>query len=103
MTAIGETTSDAVHHPRTVHVTVRTPAGASGEFDFEVDELVISAVNTAVERFVSERKLAAGDYGLALVRGGETTDLTDTNKLEDYGIVDRDVLHLINEKPQVDG
>jgi hypothetical protein len=119
MTAITDAAESVEPHRRTVHVTVRTPAGAAGEFDYQGDELVISAVNTAVEYFVTraqptsrpparsapsiERQLAPGDYGMTVVRHGESTDMTDTSKLDDYGIVDGDELHLINEKPQVDG
>jgi len=91
------------HHDEKIHVTVRTPAGASHGFDFDRHELGVAAVATAVEHFVKGHELAPDDYGLAIVRDGTATDILDTNELCAYDIVDGDVLHLVVEKPQVDG
>ena len=100
MSGIGE---DGRSVDEKVEVTVRTPAGASAEFKFRLAELTIEATSRAIEHFVAKRELEAGDYGLELIRGGGATPMLDTNELRDYGLRDGDVLHLIPEKPQVDG
>lgn len=86
-----------------VRVVVRTPAGASHDFNFQGRELVAEAAAKAIEYFVGQNLLEPGDYGLELVRDGQSTDMLDTNTLADYGVRDGDTLHLIPEKPQVDG
>jgi len=35
---------------------------------------------------VAAGRLDDGDYGLALLRGGQPTGLTDSGRLDDYGI-----------------
>ncbi len=95
--------SSSGHGHDHVRVTVRTPAGASHTFTFENNELVVSATATAVEHFVKAHELASDDYGLALIRAGEPVPMLDTDELRAYDVVDGDVLHLIVEKPQVDG
>ena len=84
-------------------VTVRTPAGSSAPFSFKDNTKVDKVVRTAVDHFVGRGELTNGDYGLALARGGTATELADDSRLDDDGVVDGDVLHLINRAPQVDG
>lgn len=91
----------AGHH--TVDVVVRTPAGASHDFTFRLDELGATAAAKAIEHFVKHEEIEAGDYVLELVRDGVPTPIADTARLSDYGLRDGDQLHLIAAKPQVDG
>ena len=86
-----------------VDVTVRTPAGHSAPFTFKANERADKVVRVAVDQFVSQGQLAAGDCSLAVVRDGDAVDLADAGRLDDYGIVDSDVLVLISKAPQVDG
>ena len=95
--------SDSAEGSRKLRVTVRTPAGVPHDFDFREEELVAEAAAKAIAHFVDKHELESGDYGLELVRDGTATDLLDTNTLRDYEVKDGDVLHLIPEKPQVDG
>jgi hypothetical protein len=91
----------AEHH--SVNVVVRTPAGASHDFTFQLDELGATAAAKAIEYFVKHEEIEAGDYVLELVRDGKPTPIADTARLSDYDIHDGDELHLITAKPQVDG
>lgn len=84
-------------------VTVRTPAGATAPFSFKDNTKVAKAIRVAVGFFVGRGELTDGDYGLALARQGTATELADDSRLDDDGVVDGDVLHLINRAPQVDG
>ncbi len=86
-----------------LQVTIRTPAGYGELFSVGALERVEVVAWQAVKRFVAARQLAPGEYGLALVRGGEATDLADDARLEDCGVGDADVLSLISKEPQVDG
>jgi hypothetical protein len=86
-----------------LEVTVRTPAGASAQFEFKDNTKVQKAIKIAVDYFVGKGELTDGDYGLALARHGTATELPDDTRLDDDGVVDGDVLHLINRAPQVDG
>lgn len=52
---------------------------------------------------VAVGQLTAGEFGLALVRNSEATPMNDAGRLDDYHVVDDDVLHLVNKAPQVDG
>ncbi len=90
-------------HDKELSVTVRTPAGASAPFDFKDNIRVDKAIRDAVLHFVAKGELAAGDYGLALVRDGAATPLAEDSRLDEDGVVDGDVLHLTNKGPQVDG
>ena len=94
-----------IAEPRADHVevTVRTPAGEGHKFTFKLSELVVNAAATAIDHFVKHQELAPGEYGLAVVRDSESTPMISTNELSAYSIVTGDVLHLINEAPQVDG
>jgi uncharacterized ubiquitin-like protein YukD len=86
-----------------IKAPIRTPAGASHLFNLRLDELVAEVVSDAVRYFVDHNELAAGDYGLAVIRDGQAEPMVDTSRLKDYGITDADVLQLIPEAPQVDG
>jgi len=99
-------TASKAHKPekdREISVTVRTPGGASHTFDFTRNTRVDKVIRQAVAHFVGTGELAAGDYGLALVRSGTATPLDNSTHLDDAGVVDGDVLHLTNKAPQVDG
>ncbi|MGH2708200.1 MAG: hypothetical protein ACRDJF_12650 [Actinomycetota bacterium] len=86
-----------------LRVTIRTPAGYSSPFSIDAHERVEAVTRQAVKHFVAARQLAPGEYGLALVRGGQATDLADDARLEDCGVGEADVLSLISKGPQVDG
>lgn len=86
-----------------LEVTVRTPAGHPHKFTFNDHERVEKATNEAVEHFVRTGELAVGEYGLALIRDGRTIELASGARLDDFDIVDGDVLALYNKRPQVDG
>ncbi len=86
-----------------VEVVVRTPAGASQPFTFDRHELAANAVATSIDYFVKKHEIEPGDYALELVREGHGTPIPDTARLSDYDIRDKDQLHLIAERPQVDG
>ena len=89
------------HEP--IKVVVRTPAGASRLFTFDRHELGANAVATSIDYFVAKHEIEPGDYGLELVREGQATPIPDTARLSDFDIRDEDQLHLITERPQVDG
>ncbi|MCC6174059.1 MAG: hypothetical protein IT305_02040 [Chloroflexi bacterium] len=90
-------------NPHHITVTIRTPAGNSHTFEVKPHDRVDKTVRTAVEYFVEHGQLAQGQYGLALVRDGQATEMVDSGRLEDYGIKAGDTLHLITKDPQVDG
>ncbi len=96
-------TEDLEDRREHVEVTVRNPAGASHPFDLDLDELVAEVVATVIEFFVKRNELAPGDYGLAVIRGGQAEPMADTSRLAEYHITREDVLVLIPEAPQVDG
>jgi hypothetical protein len=80
-------------------VRIRTPAGIGHDFDFDGDDGVDETVQSAVRHFVAHNQLAAGRYGLAVIREGEAVEMPDTARLEDFRVVDGDVLCLINQDP----
>lgn len=84
-------------------VPVRTPAGASKAFALRSNELVVEVISAAVTYFVGQNELAAGDYGLAVIRGGQAVPMADTSRLSENDITNEDVLVLVPEAPQVDG
>jgi len=90
-------------HHDAVEVTVRSPAGHSHEFRFELDEFGAEAAATAIAYFVERKEIEAGDYVLELLRDGERTPIADTARLRDYDLHNGAELHLITAKPQVDG
>ncbi|MDX6297731.1 MAG: hypothetical protein QOI51_1588 [Nocardioidaceae bacterium] len=87
----------------TLELTVRTPAGHPFEFCFKDDTRVSKAAREATDHFVHVGLLEAGAYGLALIRGGRIDELADGARLDDFNIVDGDILALYPKKPQVDG
>jgi hypothetical protein len=93
----------ASEHYDHLELPVRTPAGAMHPFSLRLDELVAEVIFIAIRYFVEHNELAAGDYGLAVIRGGQAEPMADTSRLEDYGITKGDVLQLVPEAPQVDG
>jgi hypothetical protein len=74
--------------PETITVTVRTPAGTPHPFEVRANERVDKVVRNAVRYFLQAGQLAAGEYGLALIRDGRAEDLADAARLEDYGVVE---------------
>jgi hypothetical protein len=90
-------------HDKTLEVVVRTPAGHPHAFSFKRNTRVDKAAREAERYFVAEGQLEAGDYGLALIRDGQSIELADGARLDDYDIIDGDVLALYPKKPQVDG
>lgn len=88
---------------KTLTVVIRTPGNIPATFEFRGHDRVDKATREAVAYFIGRNELVAGDYGMALVRGGEGVELNDAGRLEDYDVVDGDELHLINRAPQVDG
>jgi hypothetical protein len=83
---------------------IRATNGASWVTDdFRSNMRVDHVRRKAVEHFIEEGAMAAGDYLLAVVEGGATRDLIDAQKLDAAGVVDRSVLVLIPRQPQVDG
>jgi hypothetical protein len=94
---------DKDKYDKTLEVTVRTPAGHPQEFSFKHNSRVEKAAREAERYFVAHGQIEAGDYGLALIRDGRIVELADGARLDDYDIVDGDVLALFPKKPQVDG
>lgn len=88
---------------KTITVVIRTPGNIPGTFEIRRHDRVDKVVREAVGYFVGRNELAAGDYGLALVRDGNGVELNDAGRFDDYDIVEGDELHLINRAPQVDG
>ncbi len=98
--SVSAATQDREHK---IEVVIRTPAGAEHRFEVHRQDRVDKTVRAAVAYFVAAGQLADGDYGLALLRGGQATELTDSGRLEDYGIDRDEVLALFARGPQVDG
>jgi hypothetical protein len=86
-----------------ISIVIRTPAGIPHTFEVRSHDRVDKTTRTAVTYFVGQGQLAEGPYGLALVRDGQATEMVDSGRLEDYGVNENDVLHLIAKGPQVDG
>jgi len=84
-------------------VSVRTPAGITRALEVRSHDRVDKTITRAVTMFVDAGELAAGNYGLALVRDGVATDMADAGRLDDYDVVEGEELHLFNTDPQVDG
>ena len=103
---MGELTKDdkAKDKPdKAVAVTIRTPGNIPGTFEVREHDRVDKVAREAADFFVGRNELAAGAYGLAVIRDGEGVEMNDAARLEDYDVVDGDELHLINRAPQVDG
>lgn len=93
------------HPDRNVTVMVRTPAGASATLTFKDGEKVAKVIRTSVRHFVNVGELAddGAEYDLAVIREGAAVPMNEDDRLDDYHVVDGDVLHLVNRAPQVDG
>jgi hypothetical protein len=88
---------------KTITVTIRTPAGHPHDFEFEPSARVAEVIHVVVAHFVTVGQLAAGDYGLSVIRDGRAEDMAEGARLEDFGIHTGDVLALTVKGPQVDG
>lgn len=88
-------------HP--IQVTVRTLAGHSRKDTVKPSDTVAEVTDDAVTYFVKKGQLTEGAYALTLPRTGSEAELDPTATLRDAGVVDDDVLVLINRAPQVDG
>lgn len=83
-------------------ITVRTLAGHSDQATVKPSTLVSTVTNDEVKHFVNKGELAAGDYSLTLPRATDA-ELDPTATLGGVGVVEGDVLVLVNRKPQSDG
>jgi hypothetical protein len=97
------TTSKPGHgddHPFTV--TVRSLAGHSDKVTVKPSDTIGEVRDKEVKHFISKGWLIAGEYALTLPRVSDN-ELDPTATFGDLGVVQDDVLVLINRKPQVDG
>jgi hypothetical protein len=88
---------------RQFKVTVRTLAGHSLKDTVKPGDTVAELTDKAVKHFVAKGELTDGDYVLTLPRTGGDAELDPTATLRDAGVVEGDVMVLVNRKPQVDG
>lgn len=88
---------------RSFDVEVRTPSNAEHEFEARSSETVHELARRAVDYFVQHELIAAGEYGLALLREGKAEALDDASSLGEDGVDEGDVLVLISKSPKVDG
>ena len=98
-----DTTSKPGHgddHP--FKVTVRSLAGHSDKVTVKPSETIGEVSDKEVKLFSNKGWLTAGDYSLSLPRVSDN-ELDPSATFSDLGIVEGDVLVLINHKPQVDG
>ncbi|MEO5665284.1 MAG: hypothetical protein ABIR39_18620 [Nocardioides sp.] len=98
-----DTTSKPGHgddHP--FKVTVRSLAGHSDKVTVKPSDTVGEVDDKEVKLFINKGWLTAGDYSLSLPRVSDN-ELDPSATFGDLGIVEGDVLVLINRKPQVDG
>lgn len=103
--AHGESTADREQKGRDDHpfrLTVRTLAGHAHDDTVNPSETVGALTAKSVKRFVSQGELAEGSYALTLPRSGDA-ELDPTASLRETGVVEGDVLVLLNRAPQVDG
>lgn len=83
-------------------VTIRSLAGHSDEVTVKPSHTVGEVTDKEVKLFVNKSWLTDGDYSLSLHRVSDS-ELDPSATFGDLGIVEGDVLVLINRKPQVDG
>lgn len=83
-------------------VTVRSLAGHPDKVTVKPSDTIGEVTDKEVKLFVNKGWLTAGDYSLSLPRVSEN-ELDPAATFGDLGIVEGDVLVLINRKPQVDG
>ena len=87
-----------------VTLTIRATNGTAWTTEeFGLNQRVDHVRRTAIKHFVDAGAMTDGDYVLALVSGGNLTDLADADKLEDAGVSDGSTLALVPRGPQVDG
>ncbi|WP_228941535.1 hypothetical protein [Nocardioides sp. Leaf374] len=98
-----DTTSKPGHgddHP--FKVTVRSLAGHSDKVTVKPSDTVGEVDDKEVKLFINKGWLTTGNYSLSLPRVSDN-ELDPSATFGDLGIVEGDVLVLINRKPQVDG
>ncbi|GIL37015.1 hypothetical protein [Phycicoccus sp. DTK01] len=98
-----DTTSKPGHgddHP--FKVTFRSLAGHSDKVTVKPSNTIGEVTDKEVKQFINQGWLTAGDYSLSLPRVSDN-ELDPSANFGDLGIVEGDVLILINRKPQVDG
>ncbi len=83
-------------------VTVRSLAGHGEKVTVKPSDTIGELRDKEVKHFISKGWLTAGEYALTLPRISEN-ELDPTAAFGDLGVVEDDVLVLINRKPQVDG
>lgn len=91
--------------PGTTHpfkVTVRSLAGHSDKVTVKPNDTIGEVADKEVSLFIQKGWLTTGDYSLSLPRVS-ANELDPSATFGDLGIVEGDVLVLINRKPQVDG
>ncbi len=92
--------SHGADHP--LKVTVRSLAGHSDKVTIKPSDTVGEVRNKEVKHFISKGWLTAGEYALTLPRVSDN-ELDPTATFGDLGVVENDVLVLINRKPQANG
>jgi len=88
---------------RCLGVTVRTPAGASSAFGVDPQDTAGELIARSVHWFVDHDQLEPGSFRLGLLRGTTIVDLASDAELQEAGVAEGDVLHLLTTEPQVDG
>lgn len=88
------------NHP--FKVTVRSLAGHSDKVTVKPNDTIGEVTDKEVKLFIQKGWLTTGDYSLSLPRVSDN-GLDPSATFGDLGIVEGDVLVLINRKPQVDG
>lgn len=88
-----------------LELTIRATNGANWATDeFKGNSKVKHVIDKAVDHFVDEGAMAAGDYRLALVIDGQAqAPLNEESKLKDNDIHDGSLLVLVARDEQVDG
>lgn len=105
MSTHSESDTESKSGPDTDHafkVTVRSLAGHSDKVTVKPSDTIGEVTDKEVKYFVNKEWLTAGDYSLSLPRVSDN-ELDPSATFGDLGIVEDDVLVLINRKPQVDG
>lgn len=89
---------------KTLSVTVRATNGATWATEFKENTKVAKVVKEALDHFIAEGAMAAGDYRLVLIVDGQAQPpLAEDAKLEDTAVEDGALLALVPRDPQVDG
>lgn len=83
-------------------VAVRSLAGHSDKVTVKPSDSIAEVTDKEVQVFINKGWLTAGGYSLSLPRISDN-ELDPSANFGDLGIVEGDVLVLINRKPQVDG